>query len=133
MNRIVSRCAVGAVLLAAATTITLAHAEERLPGFGFAQRCDGQASALTPLERIACGDPKLRAQEKTMLDLVAAAREETTGMDGDTGARIDPLGKEQYQWRKALEHKCSDAQCLSKAYTARIAQIHKDWADALNE
>lgn len=125
------RSALHALLFAAMAITPLAHAEGGVPGFGFAQRCDKQGAKLDKLETIACASADLKNQEQSMLDLVQAVRDETTGTDGDTGERIDPMGKEQYQWRTALAGKCSDAACLSKAYKARTAQIKKKWADAL--
>ncbi|KJZ52968.1 hypothetical protein [Pseudomonas marginalis] len=101
--------------------------------FGFAQRCVEKGVNLKRLEVIACNSQKLRAQEKTMLDIVAAAREETSGVDGETGDIIDPLPKEQDGWRQGVERRCKDALCLSKAYTARISQLREDWWDALPE
>lgn len=126
-----SLCATGALLLSLMTMTSLAHAEDGPPGYGFAQRCDEPGVKLTTLETVACGSTKLREQEQTMLDLVQSVSEETSGVDGDTGVRSNPIGKEQNQWRNALARKCSAAACLSAAYTARIEQIQKKWADAL--
>lgn len=123
--------AVGPLLFTLTTMTSLAHADDGPPGYGFAQRCDEAGVKLTALETVACGSAKLRAQEQTMLDLVQAVSEETSGVDSDTGVRSNPMGKEQNQWRNALARKCSAAACLSAAYTARIAQIKRTWADAL--
>jgi hypothetical protein len=130
-SRTLLGAASGALLLAVTTITPLAHAEGGIPGFGFAQRCDEQPAKLSKLETIACASDDLKTQEQSMLDLVQSVRDESTGTDGDTGERIDPMGKEQYQWRTALAGKCSDAACLSKAYKARTAQIQKKWAEAL--
>jgi|GEM_PF-2571785 len=117
----------------AAGSPAVANAGNDVPdmAFGFAQRCAEDGTRLKPLEVIACRSQKLRVQEKTMLDIVAAVRQETRGVDGETGDIIDPLPAEQDKWRQAVELKCKDAWCLSKAYTARISQLRDDWWDTL--
>ncbi|WP_407315368.1 hypothetical protein [Pseudomonas sp. nanlin1] len=99
--------------------------------FGYAERCDDESAKLTTLEDIACSSESLRAQDNKMLSLVEDVRAETKGVDGETGKALDPMGAQQKEWRDALAHACNDAACLSVAYAARIAAIHKEWSQAL--
>ncbi|WP_459759107.1 hypothetical protein [Pseudomonas fluorescens] len=101
--------------------------------FGFAHRCHEKGAKLKPLEVMACHSQKLRVQEKTMLDIVAASRAETRGVDAETGDLIDPLPAEQDNWRQGVERRCKETVCLSKAYTARISKLREDWWDILPE
>lgn len=101
--------------------------------FGFAQRCHEKGAKLKPLEVMACHSQKLRVQEKTMLDIVAAARAETRGVDAETGDLIDPPPSEQDNWRQGVERRCKETLCLSKAYKARISKLREDWRDTLPE
>lgn len=120
-------------LAKAADSPAVADADNNVPdlAFGFAQRCFEGGINLKPLEVIACHSQKLRVQEKTMLDIVVTVREETRGVDGETGDIIDPLPAKQDKWRQAVERKCKDALCLSRAYRARISQLREDWWDIL--
>ena len=99
--------------------------------FGFATRCDDDRARLTRLEEIACSSASLRDQEVRMLNLVDDVRNETKGVDGETGKAIDPMGAQQKAWRDDLARECKDAVCLSVAYAARIAAIHKEWSQGL--
>ncbi|MET0611475.1 hypothetical protein [Pseudomonas caspiana] len=125
---------VTSALLLAVTCHANAGAEDIPPGysdFGFAERCDDESAKLTTLEDIACSSESLRAQDNKMLSLVEDVRAETKGVDGETGKALDPMGAQQKEWRNALARACNDAACLSVAYAARIAAIHKEWSEAL--
>ncbi|MBN6712463.1 hypothetical protein [Pseudomonas capsici] len=133
MKKRIGLCVTSALLLAF-TLHANAGADDIPPGysdFGFAERCDDESAKLTTLEDIACSSTSLRAQETKMLNLVDDVRAETKGVDVETGKALDPMGAQQKKWRDALVRTCKDAVCLSVAYAARIAAIHKEWSEAL--
>lgn len=122
------RAAVG-TLIALSFPVVPASAEPQSVR-GFAEHCD-LADSQSALERIACGDPALRASDATMLGLVSQVEEETAGIDGETGKPSNPVAVEQEKWRSATAKRCRDAACLSDAYDKRIAQIRDRWREAL--
>ncbi|MBX8497187.1 hypothetical protein [Pseudomonas cichorii] len=133
MKKRIGLCVASPLLLA--FTLSVSAGNEDIPAgysnFGFAERCDDESAKLTTLEDIACSSDSLRAQDSKMLALVEDVRSETKGVDGETGKNIDPMGAQQKEWRDALAHACKDAICLTVAYAARIAAIHKEWSEAL--
>ena len=56
---------------------------------------------------------------------------ETRGVDGETGQAIDTFGEDHARWRARVRDSCPDTACLTRAYTARIAQVRRDWSRAL--
>lgn len=88
--------------------------------------------AKSSVEKLICADTglsKLDDQTKVLFDKIEG---ETAGHDGETGELIDPAGKEQTHWRKTVRDKCGDVACLKDAYTTRLANMRKNWADVLD-
>lgn len=88
--------------------------------------------AKSNVEKLICADPglsKLDEQTNVLFDKIEG---ETAGHDGETGEVVDPAGKEQTHWRTTVRDKCKDTACLKAAYTARLAEMRKNWADALD-
>lgn len=87
--------------------------------------------AKTKLEKMICSDTKMLELDYELATIFTAVQQETAGINGETGARIDPIGKEQYVWIKNLRDKCTDLACLRIVYKKRIDQIKKNWSDYL--
>ena len=87
--------------------------------------------AKSKVEKLICADAGLSSLDEQMNALFDKIRGETAGRDGETGDMIDPVDKEQTLWRKTVRDKCMDIGCLRKAYTARLSDMRKNWAEAL--
>lgn len=88
-------------------------------------------SAKSHVEKMICADPGLSKLDDEMKILFDKIEGETFGHDGETGRVIDPAGKEQKHWRETVRDVCKDAQCLKTSYTARLAEMRKNWSEAL--
>jgi hypothetical protein len=88
--------------------------------------------AKTKVEKLICADPALSKLDGEMSRLFKEIENETAGKDGETGKPVDHAGDEQRQWREAVRDVCTDTACLESAYTARLAAMRKNWADALD-
>ncbi|NTJ65870.1 hypothetical protein G6M50_16395 [Agrobacterium rhizogenes] len=88
--------------------------------------------AKSHVEKLICADPALSKLDDEMKVLFDKIEGETFGHDGETGQVIDPAGKEQKHWRETVRDACKDAQCLKSAYTSRLAEMRKNWAEALD-
>lgn len=87
--------------------------------------------AKSKVEKLICTDAGLSRLDEQMNALFDKIRNETAGRDGETGEIIDPVDKEQTLWRKTVRDKCMDIGCLRNAYTARLSDMRKNWAEAL--
>ncbi|OJY77686.1 MULTISPECIES: hypothetical protein [unclassified Rhizobium] len=87
--------------------------------------------AKSHVEKLICADSVLSKLDDDMKVLFDQIESETFGHDGVTGAVIDPAGKEQKHWRETVRDACPNAGCLRAAYTARLSEMRKKWADAL--
>lgn len=83
--------------------------------------------AKTKVERLICGDLQLLRLDSQLNLVFSKAQNETVGVDGETGARSDPVGKEEKEWVIKVRNKCSNISCLKSAYQNRIGQIHANW------
>lgn len=86
--------------------------------------------ARTTVEISICADPGLSRLDSEMNELYRQIQSETAGVDGETGRRIDPIAAEQQRWL-ARRNACVDRACLDRAYRDRLAQMKRDWSDAL--
>ncbi|QWF17250.1 lysozyme inhibitor LprI family protein [Lysobacter capsici] len=86
--------------------------------------------ARTTVEISICADPGLSRLDSEMNDLYRQIQSETVGVDGETGRRIDPIAAEQQRWL-ARRNACADRACLDRAYRDRLAQMKRDWSEAL--
>jgi uncharacterized protein len=81
--------------------------------------------AKTKVEKMICNDTELSELDSQLKDVFLAAQSETAGFDGDTGERLDPVGKENSKWLLTVRNKCSNTSCLKTAYRTHIKQIQK--------
>lgn len=88
--------------------------------------------AKSHVEKLICTDSHLSKLDDEMNALFDKIEGETAGHDGETGQVIDPAGKEQKHWRETVRDACKDVQCLKSAYTGRLAEMRKNWAEALD-
>lgn len=88
--------------------------------------------AKTHVEHLICEQPDLSKLDDRMKVLFDKIQGETAGRDGETGKWLDPVAKEQTQWRETVRDRCQDAACLKSAYVDRISAMKKKWADALD-
>ena len=93
---------------------------------------DACSGAQDLQSRLICADPGLRTLDTEMRGLIARVRAETSGVDGETGRPIDPIGAEQSRWSRRVAARCHDRACLVTVYRQRIADIRKRWAEALS-
>lgn len=89
------------------------------------------AAARGRVETLICSDPGLSKLDDELKALFDQIEGETRGTDAETGKRIDPFGEVHARWRERVRDACTDAACLKQAYTARIAQVRRDWSEAL--
>ncbi|NLS01308.1 hypothetical protein HGP17_31125 [Rhizobium sp. P38BS-XIX] len=87
--------------------------------------------AKSHVEKLICTTPSLSKLDDEMKVLFDKIEGETYGHDGETGEVLDPAGKEQTHWRETVRDACRDAACLKTAYTARLAEMRKNWSQAL--
>ncbi|WP_052941444.1 lysozyme inhibitor LprI family protein [Chromobacterium subtsugae] len=81
--------------------------------------------AKLKVEKMICADAALSALDSELAKRFAAIQAETAGVDGDTGKRLDPYGKEQLRWLKEVRNKCEDALCVRDAYKKRLKYFGK--------
>lgn len=86
--------------------------------------------ARTQVEKTICADAELSRLDSEMNELYRQIRAETRGIDGETGWQVDPVAAENARWLEG-RNQCRDAACLRSAYRQRIAQLRRDWAQAL--
>ena len=72
-----------------------------------------------------CADAELSSLDSELAKRFTAIQDETKGIDGDTGKRLDPYGKEQARWLKEVRNKCEDALCVRDAYKKRLQYFGK--------
>jgi len=87
--------------------------------------------AKTKIDKIICSDSNLLELDSELDTVFTNVQQETSGVNGETGERIDPIGKEQRIWIKKVRDKCSDVACLKIIYKKRIDQINKEWSNYL--
>ena len=87
--------------------------------------------AHTRVEKLICADPGLSRLDSELAKDFEAIRQETGGVDGQTGKVSFPFGEEQTRWRASVRNKCRDTACLTAAYEARLAKVRADWKDVL--
>lgn len=86
--------------------------------------------ARTQVEKTICADAELSRLDSEMNELYRQIRAETRGVDGETGWQVDPVASENARWLEG-RNQCRDAACIRSAYQQRIAQLRRDWAQAL--
>lgn len=84
-------------------------------------------------EAVICGDTELMRLDAKLGALVQTVRGETSGVDGETGRRVDPLGRDQAIWETRVRDKCRAVPCLKLAYERRIADVRRRWGEALKD
>jgi uncharacterized protein len=87
------------------------------------------AKAKTFIEIEICADSYLSMLDSELNAVFDEAQSETSGIDGETGKRIDPVGAEQKKWIKNIRNKCQNKTCLIRAYETRINEIKMDWIE----
>lgn len=87
--------------------------------------------AKSRVEKLICAHPELSRRDSEMKDVFDKIRSETSGVDGETGERIDPIGKDQTQWRETVRDLCQDTACLTRAYDARLQELRRNSSGAL--
>ena len=90
------------------------------------------ARARTHVEHLICASPGLSRLDDEMGALYAKIESETAGVDGDTGAVLDPLNDEQSRWLGHVRDRCMTVGCLKRVYLHRIRQMKAKWKDALS-
>ncbi|WP_156183748.1 lysozyme inhibitor LprI family protein [Chromobacterium sp. LK1] len=83
------------------------------------------AYAKLEVEKMICADAELSSLDSELAKRFTAIQDETKGIDGDTGKRLDPYGKEQARWLKEVRNKCEDALCVRDAYKKRLQYFGK--------
>lgn len=85
------------------------------------------------VETLICADPALTRLDDELRRLFDRIVGETRGVDGETGQAIDTFGEDHARWRARVRDACPDTACLTRAYTARIARVRRDWSRALSD
>ncbi len=83
--------------------------------------------ASSIVEKKICADAYLSQLDYELNETFNEANSSYIGIDGDTGARIDPLGKEQQVWLLKIRNNCKDTACLHQVYKDRITEIKFKW------
>ena len=78
-----------------------------------------------------CADPQLVQLDGELSALIERIRAEASGVDGETGKRIDPIGRDQKRWERRERNACKTAACLERAYRLRLQDVRTRWAEAL--
>ena len=94
------------------------------PGFDCRQ-------ARSAVERRICASAGLSQRDAELNRLYRRIQAETAGVEGVSGHRIDPLAAGQAGWL-AERDACADEACLLRVYDRRIAELRRDWAQALD-
>ena len=94
----------------------------------FARPASGCAASR--IDSLICADLALMELDDELKILFDKIVGETRGVDGETGEPIDRFGADHARWRENVRDACPDAACLRRVYTARIAQVRRDWGDA---
>ncbi|WP_159878818.1 lysozyme inhibitor LprI family protein [Aquitalea denitrificans] len=79
--------------------------------------------AVTSVEKMICADAYLSKLDSMLNAAFDEAQSETAGYDGDTGQRIDPVGKSQKKWLLTVRNRCQTTTCLESAYKKRIREL----------
>ncbi|WP_064748129.1 lysozyme inhibitor LprI family protein [Lysobacter antibioticus] len=116
--RLFSLAVLGPTLAGAAAAATATA-----PGFD----CRHARSAV---EQRICASDELSRRDAELNGLYRQIQAETAGIDGASGRRIDPLAAGQAAWL-ARRDACADEACLLRAYDRRIAELRRDWVQAL--
>lgn len=87
--------------------------------------------AASRIDSLICADPALAQLDDALKTLFDRIEGETRGVDAETGEPVDRFGADHARWRESVRDACPDAACLRQVYTARIAQVRRDWGDAL--
>ena len=87
------------------------------------------ANAKTFIDKTICADARLSMLDADLNTVFREAQSEMSGVDGETGKRMDPVGAEQKQWIRKIRNKCQDKICLVNVYEKRIASIKQNWLD----
>ena len=74
-----------------------------------------------------CADDELTILDSKLNDVFNEAQSEHTGIDGETGKRIDPVGNDQKKWLNSVRNACKNQTCLKNAYRVRISDLRKTW------
>lgn len=91
------------------------------------------AKASSRVEKMICGDPELSRLEEELARDFEAIRQETSGIDAETGKPSFPFGRDQERWRTTVRDECATSACLTEAYRTRLAQVRKDWKAILTK
>lgn len=83
------------------------------------------------IQRMLCADPQLVQLDGELSALIERIRAEASGVDGETGKRIDPIGRDQKRWERRERNACKTAACLERAYRLRLQDVRTRWAEAL--
>jgi uncharacterized protein len=83
--------------------------------------------ASTTIEKLICADAYLSKLDSELSEVYYEAQPSYIAINGETGARIDPLGKDQQRWLRNVRNSCKDSSCLQKVYEARIIEIKLKW------
>ena len=83
--------------------------------------------AISIIEKQICADAYLSKLDYELNEAFAEAQPSYIGVNGDTGARIDPLGGDQQRWLRNVRNSCKNTICLQKVYEARINEIKLKW------
>ncbi|APT33070.1 hypothetical protein MCBMB27_03779 [Methylobacterium phyllosphaerae] len=102
-------------------------------GASAAQAAPDCAGSRSRVETLICADPALTRLDDELRRLFDRISGETRGIDGETGRAIDTFGADHARWRTRIRDACPDAACLTRVYTARIAQVQRDWSEALSD
>ncbi|WCS23983.1 hypothetical protein LOK46_22960 [Methylobacterium sp. NMS14P] len=102
-------------------------------GVPVAQAAPDCAASRGRVETLICADPALTRLDDELRRLFDRIVDETRGVDGETGRAIDTFGADHARWRAQVRDACPDTACLTRAYTARIAQVRHDWSRALSD
>ena len=79
--------------------------------------------AGTSIEKTICADTHLSMLDSQMKQVFDEAQTEHKGINGESGARIDPVGREQKIWLINVRNKCKNSSCIQLTYERRIDEI----------
>lgn len=91
----------------------------------FPAQADGIDCSLakSKIHVLICSDQELLKLDAELNEVFTDVRQERAGVDGETGRRLDPVGKEEWQWILQVRNKCNDVKCLKLAYRKRIGEL----------
>jgi hypothetical protein len=88
-------------------------------------------SSIEQIDKMVSDTPKLTELDSKMKSLYQKIEVETMGIDGETGAFVNPVAEQQLHWENTIRNKCTSASCLETAFIKRIEQMKTDWKEAL--